>query len=82
MVLLTITLSIMGDLFEKTSFAHDVLEIIMREYAHTHDIKLGVLAQPLRVALTHRTTSPSLFELMEILGKNETLKRLDLYLNA
>lgn len=63
-----------------SDFTHDALESIMRECAQTLDIKLGALAQPLRVALTHRTVSPSLFEIMEILGKNETLARIDTYL--
>jgi len=64
-----------------SDFTHDTLEAILRDCAHTLDIKLGALAQPLRVALTHRTVSPSLFEVMEILGMNETLARIDSYLN-
>ncbi|RZI45920.1 hypothetical protein EQU50_05675 [Candidatus Finniella inopinata] len=42
-------------------------------------IKLGDLAQALRVALTGRTISPSLFEVIAILGKDETLNRLHLF---
>ena len=38
--------------------------------------KLGKVAQPIRVALTGGTVSPGLFEVMEILGKEEVLKRL------
>lgn len=63
-----------------SNFTHDILETIMRDCAHSLDIKLGALAQPLRVALTHKTVSPSLFEVMEILGKEETLARIDSYL--
>ena len=38
--------------------------------------KLGKVAQPIRVALTGGTVSPGLFEVMEVLGKDEVLKRL------
>ncbi len=40
------------------------------------DIKLGKIAQPLRVALTGTSVSPGIFEIMDVLGKDETLKRL------
>ena len=39
-------------------------------------LKLGKIAQPVRVALTGKTVSPGIFEIMEVLGKNETLSRL------
>ena len=39
-------------------------------------IKMGQLAQPVRVALTGRTASPGLFEVMEVLGRERTLFRL------
>jgi glutamyl-tRNA synthetase len=41
-----------------------------------HGLKLGKLAQPVRVALTGGTASPGLFEVMEILGREKTLARL------
>ncbi|MDP3371534.1 MAG: glutamate--tRNA ligase [Candidatus Paracaedibacteraceae bacterium] len=63
-----------------TDFTHDTLEVMLRNCAQTLNLKLGALAQPLRVALTHRSVSPSLFELMEILGREETMKRLNSYL--
>jgi glutamyl-tRNA synthetase len=63
-----------------TNFTHDALDALLRSCAQTLNLKLGALAQPLRVALTHRTVSPSLFELMEILGREETMQRLDSYL--
>jgi glutamyl-tRNA synthetase len=52
------------------------LEQVDREYAQQHSIKLGQLAQPKRAALTGTTTSPPIYEVMEILGKEETLARL------
>jgi len=38
--------------------------------------KLGDLAQPVRVALTGRTVSPGIYEVMELLGKERTIARL------
>ena len=48
----------------------------MRETAEALGVKLGDLAQPLRAALTGRATSPGIFEVMEILGREESLGRL------
>lgn len=51
-------------------------EGVVRETAEALSVKLGDLAQPLRAALTGRTTSPGIFEVMEILGREESLGRL------
>jgi glutamyl-tRNA synthetase len=48
----------------------------VRAFAERRGIKLGVVAQPLRAALTGRTTSPGIFEVFVALGKAETLARL------
>jgi glutamyl-tRNA synthetase len=53
------------------------LEGLARAYADAHEQKLGIIAQPLRAAITGSTVSPPIFEVMEILGKAETLGRLD-----
>ncbi len=42
-----------------------------------HDIKLGKIAQPVRVALTGGTQSPGIFEVIDVIGKEKTLKRLE-----
>jgi glutamyl-tRNA synthetase len=52
------------------------LEQLDRRFAEQHSVKLGQLAQPKRAALTGSTTSPPIYEVMEILGKEETLARL------
>ncbi len=52
------------------------LENLIRLHAQSKGVKLGELAQILRVAFTGKTISPSLFEMMEIWGKEESLKRL------
>ena len=48
----------------------------MRETAAALGVKLGDLAQPLRAALTGRTTSPGIFDVLAILGREESLARL------
>ena len=57
-------------------FTHTNLESQVREFADQAEIKLGKVAQPLRVALTGRAISPSIFEVMEVLGKEESINRL------
>ena len=52
------------------------IEGVVRAHADTVGAKLGQIAQPLRAALTGRATSPSLFDVMAVLGKNESLARL------
>ncbi|MCL2029661.1 MAG: glutamate--tRNA ligase, partial [Deltaproteobacteria bacterium] len=52
-------------------------EELLRNLAAAKNIKLAALAQPLRVALTGRTASPGLFEILEILGPEKTRRRLD-----
>jgi glutamyl-tRNA synthetase len=52
------------------------LEEIIRSFAGDEQLKLGKIAQPLRVALTGRVVSPGVFDVMETLGRDETLARL------
>jgi glutamyl-tRNA synthetase len=47
-----------------------------RAFAEAKGLKLGKVAQPLRAALTGRTISPGIFEVMVLIGKDETLARL------
>lgn len=53
------------------------LEAIARAQAERAGAPLRALAQPLRAALTGRDASPPIFEVMDILGRDETLGRLD-----
>jgi len=52
------------------------LEAGVRQIAEGAGLKLGQLAQPLRAALTGGPTSPPIFEVMEVLGRDETLARI------
>ena len=51
-------------------------EAAVRAFAEAEGVKLGAVAQPLRAALTGRTTSPGIFEVLAVLGKAESLARL------
>jgi glutamyl-tRNA synthetase len=54
----------------------EAIERAVRAFAERQGIKLGAVAQPLRAALTGRVTSPGIFEVLEVLGKPESLARL------
>ncbi|TQF31832.1 glutamate--tRNA ligase [Bradyrhizobium sp. UNPA324] len=51
-------------------------EAALRTFAEENSLKLGAVAQPLRAALTGRTTSPGIFEVLDVLGRQESLARL------
>lgn len=55
----------------------EFLEAELRDFAQSEDLKLGKVAQPLRAALTGRTVSPSVFDVMAIIGRDEGLARLE-----
>ncbi|MGE3994972.1 MAG: glutamate--tRNA ligase [Variibacter sp.] len=59
-----------------TPWSAENIEGAVRRYAESADIKLGTAAQPLRAALTGRTTSPGIFEVLAVLGKDEAIARL------
>jgi glutamyl-tRNA synthetase len=52
------------------------VEGVVRPYAEHAGQKLGAVAQPLRAALTGRTTSPPIFDVLAVLGRDESLARL------
>lgn len=67
------------ELLKKTTFWNEAeLDGIAREYAESKGLKLGKVAQPLRAALTGSNVSPSIFEVMDVLGRDETLARLEI----
>ncbi len=51
-------------------------EAAVRTFAEQNELKLGAIAQPLRVALTGRTTSPGIFDVLAVIGRTECLERL------
>ncbi|MBU2549600.1 MAG: glutamate--tRNA ligase [Proteobacteria bacterium] len=71
---------LMTDLFGRLEalpdFGEQTLEDLFNGLAAAHDLKLGKIAQPVRVALTGRTASPGLFEVMNVLGRDRVRSRL------
>jgi glutamyl-tRNA synthetase len=53
------------------------LEKLFHELAERRQLKIGKVAQPVRVALTGGTASPGIYDVVQILGREETLRRLD-----
>ena len=53
----------------------------VKEFAGSHDVKLIEIAQAIRGALCGKLASPSVFEIISIIGKEETIKRLDSFIN-
>jgi glutamyl-tRNA synthetase len=51
-------------------------ESAVRAYAEAEGAKLGTIAQPLRAALTGRSTSPGIFDVLTVLGRDESLARI------
>ena len=73
--------ALLGRLSERLRDEHvwttEKLEANLKDYAEAHGLGLGKLAQPLRAALTGQTTSPGIFDVLALLGKEESLARLD-----
>jgi glutamyl-tRNA synthetase len=68
-------LEAIGDFNEKN------IEAAFTEILQRRDLQLGKLAQPVRVALTGTTVSPGIYEVLAVLGKDRSLKRLREALN-
>ncbi len=72
--------ALLGELLPKFEAAADwkaeTLEGIVRDYAEKAELKLGKIAQPLRAALTGRATSPGVFDVLAVLGKDESIGRI------
>lgn len=54
----------------------EALEAAVRQVAESGGVKLGAVAQPLRAALTGRRTSPGIFDVLALLGREESLGRI------
>ncbi|MGR3615567.1 MAG: glutamate--tRNA ligase [Paracoccaceae bacterium] len=61
---------------QNASWSREELEEVLNAFAQEKDIKFGKLAAPLRAVLAGRAVTPSVFDMMLVLGKEETLARL------
>lgn len=72
--------AVLADLAERLKtfdpWERTALEELARTYAEEKDLKLGKVAQPLRAALSGSTVSPPIFEVLELLGRDESLARI------
>jgi glutamyl-tRNA synthetase len=70
----------LGDICETLAAIADwtqqTIEETVKEYATANDLKLGMIAQPLRAALTGSNVSPGIFEVAAVLGRDESLGRI------
>jgi glutamyl-tRNA synthetase len=65
------------EVLAQTEFKHDPLDQAMRAAAQELGLKAGQMFQPIRVAVCGRKNAPPLFETLQVLGKETTLKRID-----
>ena len=70
-ILLELTTQLQND-----SWSRDTLEAVLTTTAEAHGLKFGQLAQPLRAALAGRAATPSVYDMMLVIGRDETIARL------
>ena len=70
------TLNDIAVAFESIEWTAERIKVAVEAVGERHGIKLGKLQAPLRVAVTGRTVGPPLFEPIELLGRDETLRRI------
>lgn len=58
-------------------FLADALSHAVKDFAKIKNIKIVAIAQPLRIALIGKSSGPGVFDLMAVLGKHETLERIE-----
>jgi len=68
--------ALLPELETVTDWTAGTVEAVVRAFAERSGLKLGAVAQPLRAALTGRTTSPPIFDVLAVVGRNESLARL------
>jgi glutamyl-tRNA synthetase len=68
--------ALLPELEAVTDWNAAAIEAVVRPFAERAGLKLGAVAQPLRAALTGRTTSPPIFDVLDVLGRDESLARL------
>lgn len=67
---------------EQENFVAPDITTSLKNICKEEKIGLVEIAQPLRIALIGKAASPSIFELLEIIGKSESIKRLDFFIKT
>jgi glutamyl-tRNA synthetase len=65
------------EVLSQTEFKHDPLDQTLRAAAQEMGVKAGQMFQPIRVAVCGRKNAPPLFETLEVMGRETTLKRIE-----
>ena len=76
----TVLMELRDGLAELPEWTVDSLAMLIKQYTEQRQLKLGKVAQPLRVAVSGSTISPAIFETLELIGRRRTLARIDLLL--
>ena len=58
-------------------FKADAISNAVKDFTKTKNIKIVAIAQPLRIALIGKSSGPGVFDLMAVLGKHETVARIE-----
>jgi len=64
-------------LLQNVNWTRDELEILLLDFSSSHNIKFGELARPIRIILSGKSHTPSIIDMMTVLGREETLSRFD-----
>jgi glutamyl-tRNA synthetase len=64
------------DVYERADWTADALKAALEEVMVRYELKLGKAQAPVRVAVTGRTVGPPLFEALEVMGRDEALRRM------
>lgn len=72
----TLLTEIIALISELDKLEHDIIQIKFKEFANYKGMKIGEIMKPIRALLTGSTASPSLFEIIAIIGKENSIKRL------
>ncbi len=75
-------LSALKDKLAESDFSQDSIKTSAKEIMDKYNLKMKNIAQPIRVALTGNTVSPSIFEVVEVMGSEIVIKRLNDAVNA
>ena len=66
-------------MMQKTKdFSSSGLENLVRQFVEKHDLSFGKVAAPLRLLMVGSGMGPHLFDILEMIGKEETIKRIDI----